>query len=73
MEAHSNRQTQAFSPLEELDEMRKKMRASQGAYVPPGQQEDIDLINKAYTAVPTATQRPGPGRQFHPARQRVND
>jgi hypothetical protein len=51
MEAHSNRQTQAFSPLEELDEMRKKMRASQGAYVPPGQQEDIDLINKAYTAV----------------------
>jgi len=51
MEAQSNRQTQAFSPLEELDDMLGKMRVSQGAYVPPGQQEDIDLINKAYTAV----------------------
>lgn len=44
-------QADQFSPLAELDEMLEKMSFSQGAYVPPGQQEDIDLIKKAYTAV----------------------
>ncbi|MFK3794310.1 AAA family ATPase [Pseudomonas piscis] len=51
MDAQSSRQSKAFFPLEELDDMLEKMKVNQGAYVPPGQQEDIDLINKAYTAV----------------------
>lgn len=51
MESKGSRQAYQFSPLAELDEMLKKMSFSQGAYVPPGQQEDIDLIKKASTAV----------------------
>lgn len=51
MESKGSRQADQFSPLAELDEMLEKMSFSQGAYVPPGQQEDIDLIKKAYTAV----------------------
>ena len=27
------------------------MQTQPGAYVPPGQEEDIDLIKKAYTAI----------------------
>lgn len=51
MESKGSRQADQFSPLVELDQMLEKMSFSQGAYVPPGQQEDIDLIKKAYTAV----------------------
>jgi ABC-type ATPase involved in cell division len=51
MGSKGSRQADQFSPLAELDEMLKKMSFSQGAYVPPGQQEDIDLIKKAATAV----------------------
>lgn len=39
------------SPLKELKDMLKKMQTQPGAYVPPGQEEDIDLIKKAYTAI----------------------
>lgn len=39
------------SPLAELEGMIEKMKVIRGAYVPPGQQEDVDLIKKAYTAV----------------------
>ncbi|XLX41990.1 AAA family ATPase [Ectopseudomonas mendocina] len=51
MESKGSCHADQISPLAELDEMLEKMNFTQGAYVPPGQQEDIDLIKKAYTAV----------------------
>lgn len=51
MESRGTRRADSPSPLAELQVMLDKMKTTHGAYVPPGQQEDIDLINKAYTAV----------------------
>ncbi|MFJ3007089.1 AAA family ATPase [Pseudomonas fluorescens] len=59
MESKGRRQAEPFAPLTELNDMLEKMRFTQGAYVPPGQQEDIDLINKAYTAVQLLLQDQG--------------
>jgi ABC-type cobalamin/Fe3+-siderophores transport system ATPase subunit len=51
MESKGTRRSDAPSPLAELQVILDKMKTTHGAYVPPGQQEDIDLIKKAYTAV----------------------
>ena len=51
MESKGAHRADHSSPLEELDKMLEKMKIPRGAYVPPGKQEDIDLIKKAYSAV----------------------
>lgn len=40
-----------IDPLHELGKMKLSMEKEPGAYIPPGQQEDLDLISKAYTAI----------------------
>ncbi|VVN78667.1 AAA family ATPase [Pseudomonas fluorescens] len=51
MESKGTYRAQHFNPLAELDGLLEKMKVPSGAYAAPGQQEDIDLIKKAHSAV----------------------
>jgi ABC-type hemin transport system ATPase subunit len=51
MGAKTNPRDDDRDPLLDLEKIKSAMQKEPGAYIPPGQQEDLDLINKAYVAI----------------------